>query len=254
MSMRFMTTAAVASTLFAFVSGVPAQTAPSSTTTTPTPAPKPDSSSRLVAAYTAFAGSAANAKALVQGLETGGSVTLQPAGTQPAGTPAATFTPATAKLSAGDANTALALAKAELNKLGITQPTPAQLQAALNGGTVTPAKGTSPVVLKGVLAARASGQGWGQIAHALGFKLGAVISASKSEHAGKKEHEDKHERAEHEIHHAKPAAHDGMQPDAAKSHGAAEGSQGGAASAGSHAGNAGGGSGHGGGNGGGSKK
>ncbi|WP_342620956.1 hypothetical protein [Rhodoferax sp. GW822-FHT02A01] len=147
------------------------------------------STSRLVSSYSTFAGSQSNAKALVQGLESGQSVTLAPTGVQTPTNQPVTFTPATAKLSPGEVNIALSLAKAELSKAGITQPSPAQLAAALNGGSVTSPTG-SQVQMTGVLSERSAGMGWGQIAHALGFKLGALVSASKTDQAGQKE---KHE-------------------------------------------------------------
>jgi uncharacterized membrane protein YgcG len=72
----------------------------------------------------------------------------------------------------------LSLAKATLAKQGIANPTPAQIAAALNGGTITSA--TSTMSVPGVLTQRQEGMGWGQIAHALGVKLGAIVSASKT--------------------------------------------------------------------------
>ncbi|MDR7308095.1 hypothetical protein [Rhodoferax saidenbachensis] len=144
----------------------PAPTAPIAT------APRP-ASDKLVGDYTVWAGSRPNAEALVLGLRNGSSVTL---GAAASGT---TFTPSTTtKLGTGEVNIALSLAKTSLAQQGITQPTPAQIAAALNGGTVTTAKGTQ--TLPGVLAQRQSGMGWGQIAHAMGVKLGSVVSASKS--------------------------------------------------------------------------
>lgn len=155
-----------------------AQTAtapPPPATTTPAPTAQRPASDKLVGEYTTWAGSRQNAEALVLGLRNGGAVTL---GSSTTGTTGTTFTPSTTKLGGGEVNTALSLAKAALAKQGITQPTPAQIAAALNGGTVTTAKGTQ--TLPGVLAQRQSGMGWGQIAHTLGVKLGSVVSASKT--------------------------------------------------------------------------
>ena len=149
------------------------------TTTTSTAATKP--ATKLASTYSTFAGSDANAAALVNGLRTGESITLASssgtAGTATTGS--TTFTPATSKLGYGNVNKALALAKAELTKLGITNPTPAQLQAALNGGAITTSTGTT--TLPGILKMRADGQGWGAIAKSRGFKLGEVVSASKTD-------------------------------------------------------------------------
>lgn len=135
---------------------------------------------KLSAEYSTFAGSVGNADALVAGLRDGTEVTL-------AGSPAApsvSFSPATGKLGYGNINIALSLAKADLAKQGITNPTPSQLAAALNGGLVTTATGT--VTMAGVLAQRQAGLGWGQIANAMGVKLGSLVSASKTDKAGPK--------------------------------------------------------------------
>lgn len=165
-------------------------------------------STRLAASYTAFAGSSANAQALVTGLRSGTAILLVTPAT--ATTPAmqTTITPSTGQLGYGNVNIALALAQAQLAAAGITQPSTAQIQAALNGGAVTGTKG--PVQLTGVLALRAEGQGWGDIAKTLGFKLGDIMSAAKARgpvpdsadiahgnDAGKSGHADKVAKADH---------------------------------------------------------
>lgn len=138
---------------------------------------------QLASTYSTFAGSDANATALVGGLRSGTSITLtsssSTSGTTGTSSTSTTFTPATSKLGYGNVNIALALAQAELTKLGITDPTPVQLQAALNGGTVSTSTGTT--ALPGVLQLRSEGMGWGAIAKSLGFNLGAVVSASKTD-------------------------------------------------------------------------
>lgn len=177
--------AVAACALAAVTAGAQTTTTAPTTTTSTTQAAAPSTAlSKLIAQYSQWAGSKENAKALVQGLSTGSSVTLTAgAGTGTGtGTNAAsttTFTPATSKLGVGEVNIALSLAKASLAQQGITNPTPVQLSAALNGGVVT--SSTSTVSLVGVLAQRQSGSGWGEIAHALGVKLGAVVSASKTD-------------------------------------------------------------------------
>jgi len=86
----------------------------------------------------------------------------------------------------GNVYISLALAKQQLSTLGITQPTPEQLQAALTGGTITQTTGsgmtatTTTTDLQGVLTMRSQHMGWGQIAQKLGFKLGPVIASMKS--------------------------------------------------------------------------
>ena len=98
-----------------------------------------------------------------------------------------TPTTTTTTLNKGQTDIATSLAKAQLAQYGITDPTPAQMNAALNGGTITVAgtgtgTGTKTVVLKGVLTQRAAGQGWGQIANGMGVKLGTAVSGTKSKH------------------------------------------------------------------------
>lgn len=140
---------------------------------------------KLSSQYGAWAGSPSNSTSLVTGLRDGKVVTLvaSPSSANPTAPPA-TFTPATGKLGYGNINIALSLAKADLAKQGITNPTPTQLAAALNGGSITTA--TGPVAMRGVLAQRQKGLGWGQIANAMGVKLGSVVSASKTGAAGGK--------------------------------------------------------------------
>lgn len=101
------------------------------------------------------------------------------------GVGAATTPPTTTTtMSKGQTNIATSLAKAQLTQYGITQPTPEQLSAALNGGKITvgTGTGTKTVQLQGVRTQRAAGQGWGQIANGMGVKLGTVVSGMKSKH------------------------------------------------------------------------
>lgn len=164
--------------LLAIVFGATAAlTAGAQTTTAPATKPVATSNamSKLIAQYSPWAGSRENATSLVQGLNTGSSVTLNAAG----GGTASTFTPASSKLGVGEVGIALSLAKASLAQQGITNPTPAQLSAALNGGVITSSTSTTSVA--GVLTQRQEGSGWGQIAQSLGVKLGSVVSASKTD-------------------------------------------------------------------------
>jgi hypothetical protein len=148
----------------------------------PTTATDGQAAVRLSGTFATFAGSDANAQALVDGLRNGTPVTLDQAGTNPDGTTSSsqvTFQPATGPLGYGNVKIALSLAEASLAQAGITDPTAEELAAALNGGTLTLADGTS-VDMQGVLAARAAGEGWGQIAKAMGFKLGDVMRSPKA--------------------------------------------------------------------------
>jgi len=172
-----------AAVLSVFGTAALAQTALTSTSTH-------TESTRLVNRYSTFAGSDANSTALVDGLRNGTSITLETTstvknadGTTSTVTTPSTFQPATGKLGYGNVNIALALAEADLNKLGITDPTSAEIAAALNGGSVTLADGSTED-LQGVLALRAQGEGWGQISHTLGTgKLGGVVSAANHSHS-----------------------------------------------------------------------
>jgi len=141
---------------------------------------------KLSSQYATLAGSQRNADSLITGLRDGKNVLLLtgPGSTNPTAA-SVVFTPATGKLGYGNINIALSLAKADLARIGITNPTPAQLAAALNGGAITTASGT--YTMAGVLAQRQAGMGWGQIAAAQGVKLGAVVSESKTDMAGKKD-------------------------------------------------------------------
>ena len=154
---------------------VVAQTTSTNTTSAAKPAADSNALNKLITQYSQWAGSKENAKSLVLGLNAGSSVTLSGTGT---GT-SSTFTPATSKLGVGEVGIALSLAKASLVQQGITNPTPAQLSAALNGGIVTSSTSTTSVA--GVLTQRQDGSGWGQIAQSLGVKLGSVVSASKTD-------------------------------------------------------------------------
>jgi hypothetical protein len=130
------------------------------------------SESQLIERYTALAGSKQNATSLVNGLRDGKEVKLTK------GTTTETFTPPTGKMGYGNVDNALALATASLEKKGITQPTPAQLEASLMD----------------VLKLRAEGQGWGQIAQARGVKLGEVKRADKPQHVARVDRPNKPER------------------------------------------------------------
>lgn len=149
---------------------------------------------RLVEKYDRFAGSDRNARELVEGLRNDSEIDLSKGGKT------TSFKPATDKMGYGNVDIALGLAKASLAEHGIHNPTPDQIKAALNGGTVTTKSGQR-VNLAGVLKLRASGMGWGEVAHKLGVKVGDVKGRG---HAHKK-HDDKH--------HHKQAKHHGRDDD-----------------------------------------
>jgi len=133
----------------------------------------------------------ADSKAVVTGLRNGTPIALTT--TTPGATPGAppittttTITPPTGKMGFGNVFISLALAKQELSQLGIAQPTPQQLQAALTGGTITSGTGATATTtsLQGILTMRGENMGWGQIAQQLGFRLGSVVSGLKSANHG----------------------------------------------------------------------
>jgi hypothetical protein len=126
---------------------------------------------QLVRDYTRFAGSEANAESLVNGLRNDETITLTADGKD------TTFKPATDKMGYGNVKIALELAKASLAEQGIKNPTPEQIRAALNGGTIT-LKSGKELELTGVLELRASGMGWGRIAQEYDFKLGELMRRS----------------------------------------------------------------------------
>ena len=101
-------------------------------------------SARLSTEFADFAGSDTNSQALVTGLRDGTAVTLDDVTTNADGTTtttSTTFTPATGQMGYGNVKIALSLAEATLAKSGITDPTAAELAAALNGGTLVLADG-----------------------------------------------------------------------------------------------------------------
>lgn len=140
---------------------------------------------RLSSEFSTFLGE--DARAVVIGLRNGTPITLTRTvpGSAPGAPPVitkATITPPTGKMGFGNVFIALALAKQQLNQLGITQPTAEQLQTALLGGAVRTGSGPTATGtnLQGILTMRSQNVGWGQIAQKLGVKLGSVVSALKA--------------------------------------------------------------------------
>lgn len=126
---------------------------------------------QLVDKYTPLAGSAANADTLVGGLRNGRAFTLD----------GVTFDTPTKKMGNGEVNIALSLAEKEL---GTSTPSAQQLQAALIGTSANP----------GILALRAEGKGWGEIAHSMGIKLGEVMRPEKAERHARAERPERPEK------------------------------------------------------------
>jgi hypothetical protein len=95
-----------------------------------------------------FGGSAANFQALSTGLRQGSQITLTGPGTTGV-QQSISFTPPGGPLSAADANQLLVLANQTLASVGIANPTPDQIRAALVGGPINVTGGT--IALQGVL-------------------------------------------------------------------------------------------------------
>ena len=163
--------------------------------TTPVPSER-NSGQNLVATKIAddfygFAGSKENSLALVNALRSGTDATLvtvvppppgSPAGTLPTTTQTTVAVP-TKPMGWGNVKHALALARDQLAAAGITNPTAAQLQTALNGGNLVVANAdgtTTTTPVKGILTMRADGMGWGNIAKEGGTKLGHVQKVDMS--------------------------------------------------------------------------
>lgn len=120
---------------------------------------------RLARQYTAFAGSTRNALSLISGLRNGNPVTLHGVDGD------ATFAPPTAPMGWSRVQRILNLARAGLTSLGIERPQPAQIVAALMGGTLRTEHGA--VGFPGVLRMHSARVDWTRIAHA--FALAAPV-------------------------------------------------------------------------------
>jgi len=130
----------------------------------------------LVAEFSAFAGSQANAVALVSGLHNGDTIHLSSPGFSAPPPAAAVFRPPTGTLSWGEVHRALTLARASLSARGIDHPTPGQIKAALTGGPIDlpSADGAagnrkSVMLLSGILAQRHAGMDWQRIGSSMGL-------------------------------------------------------------------------------------
>jgi hyperosmotically inducible protein len=127
-------------------------------------------SAQICRKFIAFAGSGANARALVTGLRMGHAIALDMSGA--AGEPGSlTFVPLTGMLRHGNVYLALAMAERSLAGMGITSPTPQQIETILNGGFLTKAQNgvARYVFAPGVLKLRSRGHCWRSIARANGL-------------------------------------------------------------------------------------
>lgn len=130
--------------------------------------------SKLSAEFANFLGGQDQASAVVSGLRQGTAFSLETETTTTGtnGTTTTTTTtidPPTGTMGYGNIRIALRLAQAQLNDLGITQPTAEELSAVLVGGTIDGAQ------VDGILTLRAEGMGWGQIAQKYGTTVGQLM-------------------------------------------------------------------------------
>ena len=160
----------------------PSTTSPPPVTTSASSQGQTRVAGKFSAPFITMAGSPENATALANALRTGSPATLTYTSIGANGkitTTTTTITPSTKPMGWGNVKHSLALAQFSLNQAGITNPTGAQLQAALEGGSVKTADGKI-VTFAGVLQQRADGMGWGQIAHTYGTTMGAVNHGMKA--------------------------------------------------------------------------
>ena len=137
---------------------------------------------KVAAPFATLAGSRDNALALTAALRTGTTASLTYTTTSSTGQAVQTtvaITPPTKAMGWGNVSHSLSLAQFALHQAGIDNPTSAQLQAALNGGSITTADGKT-IALAGVLKQRADGMGWRRIAQSYGTSMGATTAAIKS--------------------------------------------------------------------------
>ena len=121
--------------------------------------------------FAPFLGGEEQAATVVDGLRQGTPFTV--GGEVPqdgaAATEGTTIEPPTGTMGYGNVRISLKLAESRLAELGITEPTGEQLQAALLGGEI------DGQAIDGVLAMRADGMGWGQIAQEYGMTVGQLM-------------------------------------------------------------------------------
>jgi hypothetical protein len=149
-----------------------------STSSTKTVGTSSNTEAKLSAEFADFLGSEEQANAVVSGLRQGtafslDSPTATPLDTTDAST-TSTIDPPTDAMGYGNVRITLRLAQAELNELGITQPTNEELSAILLGGEIN---GTQ---VDGILTLRADGMGWGKIAQEYGTTVGQIMGKGAS--------------------------------------------------------------------------
>lgn len=127
-----------------------------------------EANARLSKKFHPFIVSQESAESLLNGVQYGKAIAL----TSPASGAVERIAPRTKPMSLANAYVALSLAKLDLAQYGVSQPTPAQLKWALNGGKFSQAhlSGEREIHLKGVLKLRAQGRNWDAIAKLIGVR------------------------------------------------------------------------------------
>jgi len=148
---------------FSLALGLPAASAGETHTTTAI-GTSDNVEAKLSSEFAGFLGSPEQAHAVVDGLRQSTAFFYAKPGT-----PDATIEPPTGTMGYGNVRIALRLAQAELSTFGIAQPSADELSAILLGGEINGA----PV--DGILALRAEGMGWGQIAQQYGMTVGQLM-------------------------------------------------------------------------------
>ncbi len=133
--------------------------------------------SRVGAQYGDLLGSRENIASLVGGLRNGTPIVFSASGAPPVA--AAAFASPAGRMGYGDITQTLNLMAKQLAAAGLDRPTPAQLRAALVGGTIAAAAGQA-TTLPGILQLRAQGWGWGRIARNLGTPPGLAPAATQA--------------------------------------------------------------------------
>ncbi len=136
--------------------------------------------------FIAFAGSGANARALVTGLHTGGVIALH--ADAEAASESVSFVTSIGEMKYGHIFIALAMAEQILAKAGFASPSPQQIKAVLTGGAIDYEENGQMYAsyLPGVLQLRSRGLAWRAIAQAHGLSADAGTSRDRPASAGTK--------------------------------------------------------------------
>ena len=131
---------------------------------------------KLTQEFSEFLGGEEQAASVVDGLRQGTSFSLNSEPSELATTvdvDSASIEPPTGTMGYGNVKMTLKLAETKLSEMGITQPTNEQLSAVLLGGDIDGQQ------VNGILAMRAEGMGWGEIAHQYDMKVGELMGKAK---------------------------------------------------------------------------